>query len=163
MKRNMIIFGTILVGLLVILAFVVNYQNSQKAEGNPYGKSNLEQGTIEQLDDPNYQNQILPDELEKQISSGEPTTVYFYSPDCVHCQRTTPVLVPLVQDLGVDMKKMNLLEFENMWQEYGIEATPTLVHYENGEEVARIVGSQKPSTFEEFFQQEVLDGEKQES
>ncbi|MFD2924329.1 thioredoxin family protein [Halobacillus naozhouensis] len=162
MKKNMIIFGTILVGLLIILAFVVNYQNSEKAEGNPYGQSSLEQATIEQLDDPNYQNQIQPDELKEQISSGEPTTVYFYSPECVHCQRTTPVLVPLVQELGVDMKKLNLLEFKNMWQEYGIEATPTLVHYENGEEVARIVGSQKVSTFEDFFQQEVLDGGSQE-
>ncbi|UOR13195.1 thioredoxin family protein [Halobacillus amylolyticus] len=156
MKKNMIIFGTILVALLVVLAFVVNYQNSQKAEGNPYGKSNLEQATIEQLDDPNYQNQILPDELEKQINSGEPTTVYFYSPECVHCQRTTPVLVPIAQEMGIDMKKLNLLEFSNQWQEYGIEATPTLVHYENGEEVARIVGSQEEATFKDFFQQEVL-------
>ncbi|WP_082234704.1 thioredoxin family protein [Halobacillus massiliensis] len=159
MKRNMIIFGTILVVLVVGLTFVVNYQNSQKTEENPYGKEDLKQGTIEQLDDPNYQNQILPDELREEIDSGEPVTVYFYSPDCVHCQNTTPDLVPLAQDKNVDMKKLNLLEFEEQWQEYQIEATPTLVHFENGEEQARIVGAQEVSAFENFFDKEVTASE----
>ncbi|MFG6149518.1 thioredoxin family protein [Halobacillus sp. B23F22_1] len=153
MKKNMIIFATVLVALVVILAFVVNYQNSQKSADNPYEKDNLEQGTIDQLDDPNYQNQILPDELEEEIESGEPVTVYFYSPDCVHCQNTTPELVPLAQDMNVDMKKMNLLEFESEWNKYGIEATPTLVHYENGEEQDRIMGENPTEQFESFFEE----------
>ncbi|WP_173917004.1 co-chaperone YbbN [Halobacillus sp. Marseille-Q1614] len=159
MKKKMIIFGTVLVILVVALTFVVNYQNSQQSEDNPYGKENLEQGTIEQLEDPNYQNQILPDELREKVESGDPVTVYFYSPDCVHCQNTTPDLVPLAQDMNVDMKKLNLLEFEDQWQEYQIQSTPTLVHYENGEEQSRIVGAQDMSNFEAFFEEEVLASE----
>ncbi|KHE71915.1 co-chaperone YbbN [Halobacillus sp. BBL2006] len=156
MKKKMIIFGTGLAVLIAVLIFVVNYQNSQKTADNPYGKDTLDQATIDQLDDPMYQNQITPDKLEEEINSGEPTTVYFYSPTCVHCQRTTPVVVPMTQELGIDMKKLNLLEFESLWQEYGIEGTPTIVHYENGEEVARISGEQNVSAFDDFFHQEVL-------
>ncbi|MCA0969658.1 thioredoxin family protein [Halobacillus litoralis] len=156
MKRNMVIFATVLAALVVVLVFVVQYQNSQQVEGNPYGKSNLNQATIDQLDSPYYQNQIQPDELQSQIESGEETTVYFYSPTCVHCQRTTPIVDPMAEELGVDMKKLNLLEFQDQWQEYGIEATPTIVHYEDGEEVARVVGEQPVDTFDTFFHDEVL-------
>ncbi|WP_226576782.1 thioredoxin family protein [Halobacillus litoralis] len=156
MKKAMIIFASVLVVLVVVLIFVVNYQNSQKTADNPYGKEDLNQATIDQLDDPNYKNQIQPDELEEQIESGEPTTVYFYSPTCSHCQRTTPVLIPMVQELGIDMKKMNLLEFD-VWKEYQVKATPTLVHYENGEEQARLVGEQPVTVFDDFFHQEVLE------
>ncbi|MCA1022562.1 thioredoxin family protein [Halobacillus litoralis] len=161
MKKGMIIFASVLAVLVVVLIFVVNYQNDQKTADNPYGKDELDQATINQLDDPNYQNQILPDELEEEIESGDPVTVYFYSPTCPHCQRTTPVLVPMVEDMDIDMKKMNLKEFD-VWTAYSIQSTPTLVHYENGEEQARLVGEQPEAVFEEFFQDEVLDGSEEE-
>ncbi|MFC7063541.1 thioredoxin family protein [Halobacillus seohaensis] len=159
MKRNMIIFASILVVLVVVLAFVVNYQNTQKTEGNPYGKEDLEQSTIDQLDNPNYQNQILPGELAEEVASGDPITVYFYDPECVHCQNTTPVLVPVAQDLGIDMKKLNLREFQSEWNNYQIDSTPTLIHFENGEEQARIVGERSESAFKSFFESEVLSSE----
>ncbi|SIS47525.1 thioredoxin family protein [Salimicrobium flavidum] len=157
MKKKMIIFGSVLVVLIAALAVVVSLQNSEKAEGNPYNKdeSELDQATIDQLDDPNYGNQILPDELSEQIESGDPVTVYFYSPTCVYCQNTTPYLVPLTEDMGVDMKKMNLEEFEPQMAKYGIEATPTVVHFENGEEQDRIVGQQPEEAFREFFETNV--------
>ncbi|WP_347861224.1 thioredoxin family protein [Salimicrobium sp. PL1-032A] len=154
MKKKMIIFGSVLVVLIIALAVIVNLQNAEKAEGNPYNKSEdeLKQSTIDQLDDPNYDNQILPDELEEQIESGDPVTVYFYSPECVYCQNTTPYLVPLTEDMGVDMKKMNVLEYESQMMEYQIEATPTVVHFDNGEEQDRIVGQQPEEAFRDFFE-----------
>lgn len=156
MKRNMIIFATVLVALIAVLVFVVNYQNTEKTEDNPYGKDNLHQKTIDQLDDPDYQNQIQPDDLEDQISSGEPTTVYFYDPICPHCQRVTPIVAPMAEKLGVDLVKMNLREFKNQGTKYGITATPTIVHFEDGEEVARIKGEQPVSSYDSFFHEEVL-------
>ncbi|WP_077617069.1 thioredoxin family protein [Bacillus sinesaloumensis] len=138
--KKVIIFTVIIVAIFGALAFVTTQQNKQQAEGNPYGKKNLDPATIKQLDDPNYGNQILPDELETKLENGETMTVYFYSPTCPHCQETTPVIVPMVDDMGLDLKKYNLLEFEEGWNKYGIEYTPTLIHFENGEEVSRLVG-----------------------
>jgi len=156
-KKMLIIIGSIVV-LFVALLFIIDYRNNKAVENadNPYGTTDLEQATIDQLDDPNYGNQILPDELKEKIESGDPVTVYFYSPTCVYCQQTTPYLVPLAQENGVDMKKHNLLEFGEEAMPYGIESTPTLVHYDNGKEVARIVGQHDEEEFQAFFDQYVL-------
>ncbi|AKG05002.1 MULTISPECIES: thioredoxin family protein [Salimicrobium] len=157
MKKKMIIFAAVLVVLIAALALIVSLQNSEKAEGNPYNKdeSELQQSTIDQLENPNYGNQILPDELSGKVESGEEVTVYFYSPECVYCQNTTPYLVPLTEEMGVDMKKMNVLEFPEQRHKYGIEGTPTVVHFENGEEQDRIVGQQPEENFRDFFENNV--------
>lgn len=151
------IIGTIVV-LMIALFFVVQYQNDQKVSdaNNPYGTTDLKQETIDQLDDPNYQNQILPDELEEKLENGEDVSVYFFSPTCVYCQNTTPYLVPLAEKNGVDMKMYNLLEFGQEGMVYHIESTPTLVHFKDGKEVARISGQRPEEEFQSFFDEYVL-------
>lgn len=153
----MLIFIGIIVVLFAALYFVIDYKNNQAVNNsdNPYGDKDLTQSTIDQLDDPLYGNQILPDELSEKMENGDEMTVYFYSPECIHCQRTTPVLVPITEDLDVDMKKFNLLEFGNEGRQYGIKSTPTLVHYKDGEEVARIVGQRSEEEFNAFFDEYV--------
>ncbi|QTM98632.1 thiol reductase thioredoxin [Sediminibacillus dalangtanensis] len=159
-KKMWIILGVIVV-LIGALIFVVNYQNNQKMADNPYGKENLRQSTIDQLDNELYQNQILPGELEEKLDNQEDVTVYFYSPECVHCQNTTPVIVPMTEEYGIDLKKLNILEFQEPWETYNIEGTPTVIHFENGEEAARISGEQSVTTWDGFFQENVLDEEEQ--
>ncbi len=157
MKKNMTIFFIGLVTIFVLLGFFVNYQNNKLAEENPYGKSSLHPETVEQLDDPNYQNQILPDILDEQLTDQEDVTVYFYSPTCGYCKQTTPIIVPLAEEMGMDLKKLNLLEFREAWSTFNIESTPTVVHYEDGKEVARVKGADV--NFERFFNTYVLDNE----
>lgn len=154
--KKILIFGAVIVALFAILIVVVQMQNKEASEGNPYGKETLHPKTIEQLDDPLYQNQILPDELEAKLSNGEDVTVYFYSPICPHCQRVTPILVPLAEEYDIDLKKLNVLEFEEAWDEYGINGTPTLIHFENGEEAARMEGENEEDVFRLFLETEVL-------
>src|SRR5699024_6845528 len=104
MKNKIVI---IIVAVVVItggLFFVTNYKNKTVVDdsNNPYGKDKLNKQTIDSLDDSVYDDIIHPNDLEERIESGESTTVYFFSPDCVHCQRTTPVLVPLAEDNDID-------------------------------------------------------------
>ncbi len=49
----------------------------------------------------------------------------------------------MAEGYGIDLVKLNLLEFEAQWDAYGIEATPTLVHFEDGEESAYCWGTRK--------------------
>jgi thioredoxin 1 len=154
--KKMLIIGAAVVVVFGLIIFLTNQSNNSKLANNPYDTDDLNQATIDQLDDENYQNIVLPDELDKKIASGEPTTVYFFSPTCPHCQATTPVLMPVADDMGVDVLQYNLLEYDQGWQQYFIEATPTLVHYEDGKEVARWVGSQPKENIEEFFNKVVL-------
>jgi Thiol-disulfide isomerase and thioredoxins len=150
--KKLLIFGGIIIVLFAALAIVTNLQNKQKAEGNPYKKSSLHPETVKLLDDPNYQNIILPDELETKLNNQEDVIVYFFSSTCPHCKNTTPILMPLAKELNVDIYQYNLLEFEEGWDEYKIDATPTLVHYVNGKEADRIVGSQEKSIFREALE-----------
>ena len=156
-KKMLVIVGVIVV-IFVALFFVIDYKNNQALENNenPYGTKDLNQATIDQLNDPLYQNIILPDDLNEKINDGEEVTVYFYSPTCVYCQNTTPYLAPLAEDMDVDMKKFNLLEYGQEGVAYGIESTPTLVHFENGEEVSRLVGQYPEEEYEAFFNEYVL-------
>jgi|SRR5690625_3507504 len=158
MKNKMfIIIGAVIV-LFVLLFFVTNYKNDQALENteNPYDKDTLKQETIDLLDDPLYQNVIVPDELDEKLAAGETMTVYYFSPTCTYCQQTTPVVVPLTEELGIDMVKMNLLEYDKM-DYYDIEGTPTIIHYENGEETGRIVGYHEEEEFRAFFDEHVQD------
>ncbi|HLQ95520.1 MAG TPA: thioredoxin family protein [Pseudogracilibacillus sp.] len=153
MKNKMTWIIIVIVVLFAALVFVITQKNKQAVDNNenPYGKDTLKQETIDLLDDPLYDNIITPDDLDAKLDNGEDLTVYYFSPTCVHCQRTTPVVVPVAEDMDVDMKKMNLLEFDKM-DYYDIEGTPTIVHYEDGEEVDRIVGEQSEEDFKEFFE-----------
>lgn len=150
MKKILIFLGVMIV-LFGAISYLTNAKNEEKTEDNPYKKETLNPQTIAQLDDPNYQNLILPDELEDKLDKGEDVTVYFYSPTCTHCQRTTPELVPLVEEMDIDLVKYNLLEFEQGWDDYQLESTPTIVQFKEGKEVARIVGYNDPEVFEQWF------------
>lgn len=150
----LIIGGAVLVIFALIIA-LTQMSKTEKLTSNLYDTEDLDPATIDQLDDENYQNITLPDEVNKQIQSGEPTTVYFFSPTCSHCQATTPILMPVAEDMDVDVLQYNLLEYEQGWSDYFIEATPTLVYYENGEEVSRWVGAQPKENIEKFFKEVV--------
>lgn len=119
----------------------VSNESKLTSAKNPYGDKELKQETIDQLDDVNYQNIMLPEELEKKIKAGEDVNAYFFSPICVHCQAFTPVLMPMAKKLGVDIAQINVYEYEDLWDQYNLEATPTFIHFEDGKEVNRFVGA----------------------
>ena len=155
MKKLLIIGGAIVV-VFILLIVLTNMSNDKKLADNPYGTDDLKQETIDQLDDENYQNIILPDDLKEQVASGEPVTAYFFSPICVHCKAMTPVLMPVVAEMDVDLVQYNIYEFEQGWEDYMIEATPTMIHFEDGKEVSRMVGNQPEENIEAFFNEVVL-------
>ena len=149
--KKILLFGSIIIILFGALIFVTTYQKNEKAEGNVYGKDDLRPSTISLLDDPNYQDIILPDELEEKLDNKEDTIVYFFSPECEHCKATTPVLMPVADEVGVDIGQFNILEYEDAWGQYNITQTPTLVHYKDGKEVARQEGSSTEEVFESLL------------
>lgn len=150
--KKIIIFLVVIIGLFIGVAYLTKLQNEEKVgENNKYKKDTLHPETAAQLDDPNYQNLILPGELDKKLADGEDATIYFYSPTCPHCKVTTPVVSPLAKDMDVNLQQFNLLEFEDGWDKYNIESTPTIIQYKDGKETARIVGSQEKDVFEQWL------------
>jgi thioredoxin-like negative regulator of GroEL len=152
--KKIIVFSTIILALFIGMAVMTNVQNKAKIGGqNPYQKDDLQQATIDLLDDANYQKIILPEELEQKLKNQEDVTVYFFASNCSHCKVTTPILMPLAEEMGVDIVQYNLLEYAQGWNQYGIEGTPTLVRYEDGKEIARIDGSREASVFRQWMEE----------
>ena len=154
--KKLLIIGGIIIVLFVALIALTNYSNNNKTADNPYGSKKLKQSTINQLDDKNYQNIILPDDLAKKIASGEAVTAYFFSPECPHCQVMTPKLMPIAKDMGVEIVQYNVLEFDQGWDDYNIDATPTMIHFRDGKEVNRLVGDAPEDVIKSFFNNVVL-------
>ncbi|MDX8366822.1 thioredoxin family protein [Cytobacillus sp. IB215665] len=151
--KKVIIFTLIVLSLFAALVFVTKYQQQQQAAGNPFNKTSLHPETVNQLDDPNYQNIILPNELDEKLANNESATIYFYQSTCPACKVTSPIIVPMAEEMGIDLKLYNLLEFNEGWDEYNIESTPTIVQYKDGKEVSRLNGAVGAEKFESWFKE----------
>ncbi|MDN4493208.1 thioredoxin family protein [Ureibacillus aquaedulcis] len=149
------IIGAIVVVLFAAIIILTNLANKDKLKDNPYDTDNLNQATIDLLDNENYQNIILPEALKEKVDSGEPVVAYMFSPTCVHCQAMTPALMPIAEEVDVHIDQYNLLEYEQGWDDYKVESTPTLIYFKDGKEVNRIVGdySQDTDVIYDFLEQ----------
>lgn len=154
-KKNnamvLIIIAVIVVLLFAAIIVLTNMSNNDKLADNPYETEDLNQSTIDLLDDENYQNIILPAALEEKIASGDKVFAYYFSPECSHCKNFTPKLMPVAEENGIRIDQLNVLEYEEEMAKYGIEYTPTLVVFEKGEEVTRIVGDYEKDMVQKFF------------
>lgn len=150
--KKLLAIGGIIVVIFILIIVLNNKSNETKLTDNPYGKENLQQVTIDLLGNKNYQNIATPDEIFKKIESGDPTTVYYFSPDCQYCMEMTPRLMPIAEDKDVHVYQYNMLEFsDQMKSEYDITGWPALVHYKDGKEQGRIVGAHPNDQIEAFF------------
>ena len=150
------IIGAIVVALFALIIVLTVMSNNSKLENNPYDTDDLNQATIDLLDDENYQSIILPEALEDKIESGDKTVAYLFSPLCVHCKSFTPKLMKVAEELDVQIDQLNVLEYEHAWDQYHISGTPTLIYFEDGSEVVRISGDYPEEDIRAFFEANVL-------
>lgn len=160
MSRKLLIYFAVF-ALLIVALVVVNQQANKASSNNVYGipTSQLSPETVALLNNPNYQNIILPDELEQRIADKDSFFVYFFSSTCPYCMETTPRLKPIIEDAGIDVPQFNLDVYNEGYGGYNIIYTPTLVYFENGVEADRIEGGlvdgsdlHTNQTFIDFFE-----------
>ena len=154
-KSNMVL---VYIGIIVVLLVGIFAMGKLEKDNPLYNKptNELNSATRALLNDENYQNIILPEELDQKIVDKEDFVVYMFSASCSYCKQTTPQIMPIVNEIGLDLPQFNLLEFPKYQQKYGVEYTPTLIAFENGVEVERLVGgvvaegSQEGATLSDF-------------
>ena len=149
--KKLVIIGAAVVLLFAAIIVLTNMSNSDKMKDNPYDTDNLQQSTIDLLDDKNYQNIILPADLQAKIESGEGVFAYMFSPECGHCMNFTPKLMNVAEQEDIQIDQLNVLEYENAWTTYQLQGTPTLIYFENGKEVTRLYGATDEETVRQFF------------
>ncbi|MBH5318184.1 thioredoxin family protein [Paenibacillus sp. GSMTC-2017] len=136
-KFNMVY---VYIGIIVILFGSIFVLNNAEKDNVLYGMpvSKLNPATKAQLDDPNYQNIILPKQLDKKVSDKEDFFVYMFSSTCGACKASTPLIKPIVDELGIDFPMLNIQEFNDSGIKYGVEYTPTIIYFKDGVETARL-------------------------
>lgn len=159
---NKIFYGIIALIVIVFVAVFV-FVSNQSSDPDSLSESgyypytdkepeDLSGPTIDVLDNKDYQSNKTPAEVEEIIQSEEGEFVYFWSPTCVHCQAATPLLTDALDNIDGEVTQLNVLEYDEAWQTYNIEATPTLVYFKDGKEVERLEGNPGSADgFEEFM------------
>ncbi|WP_018765342.1 thioredoxin family protein [Bacillus sp. 105MF] len=99
-----------------------------------------------------YKNQITPEQLQQDLSNHKTKIVYFYKTTCPHCQRISPIVVPMTKNMNIDMQVLNLEEYKQGWDMFQIKGTPTIISYKDGKEMNRILGEQSLQTFQTWFE-----------
>lgn len=73
--------------------------------------------------------------------------MYFYSPDCSHCNDEKPVLTELAQE-GFRVKPMNIKDNPGSADQYKIKGTPEFVSLKDG---ARLEGFQQKEPLRQWL------------
>ncbi|SME03388.1 Thioredoxin [Bacillus mobilis] len=146
--KKMLIFGGIIIAL-----FAAIFAVTQMEEKNATSQK-IDNATDSKTNGPDYYtNKISLSDLQKNLKEKKEETVYFYQTSCVHCQKLSPVVVPMAKDLNVDMKVMDIEKIDAPWDDYKIKGTPTIIQFKDGKEVSRISGEQPKEKLQEWLEQ----------
>ncbi|HJE20139.1 MAG TPA: thioredoxin family protein [Aliicoccus persicus] len=166
-KLFYVIVGLIIVGFVAAFFLIRDYQsnpdNLSESGYYPYtdiAAEDLNGPTVDLLDNENYHfNQTLEEVVETVQNETDGVFVYHWSPVCQFCLNATPNLIEAKDQVDANLVQLNLLEYQMAPQVFMIASTPTLVYYENGQEVERLEGDPGNSEVFAEFMQAMIDGE----
>jgi len=77
------------------------------------------------------------------LESKRPVLVDFWAPWCMPCKMVAPILHEIQEEYSGRLKvvKINTDENQEVASNYGIMGIPTLILFNNGQEVDRVVGA----------------------
>lgn len=162
-KKVLGMFAGVVILLLMFGLFMsLNSNGNDKvADKNPElmkqyeGKKveDLHQSTIDALKDENYKYVTAPSKVQDMIKDKKDILVYAFSTECVHCKNLTPYMVDIMKQNEMDnVYFLNVLEYPNLYSDYKLEGTPTMIHYKDGKEVDRFIGDIGEVAVKEFFE-----------
>ena len=101
--------------------------------------------TLVELTESNFQEEVLNAEGKVLVD--------FWAPWCGPCKMQTPILERLSQN-GINAKiaKLNTDMNLSIARKYGISSIPTLILFENGEEIDRMIGVQPEESLKSKLQ-----------
>ncbi len=77
------------------------------------------------------------------INADQPVLVDFWAAWCMPCRMVSPILDELAQERqgALRVVKLNVDENPSVAAQYGVMSIPTIIRFQGGEEVARVVGA----------------------
>ena len=87
--------------------------------------------------------ELTTDNFDKKVlQSDKPVLVDLWAPWCGPCQMLGPIIQELAEELGdkITVAKLNVGEHRELAIRYQVQGIPTVILFNNGEEVARVIG-----------------------
>ncbi len=77
------------------------------------------------------------------IADEKPVLVDFWAAWCMPCRMVSPILDELASERpdSVTVAKLNVDENPSLAAQYGVMSIPTIIRFQNGQEVSRVVGA----------------------
>lgn len=128
-----ILLAFIFISLLVFADKFVKVQNTNKINPEVEKKEENETTRIVEVTSESFDKEVL--------KSDKKVLVDFYATWCGPCRLLSPIIEEVSKERNdIEFVKIDVDEVEDIANEYGINAIPTLVVFENGEEINRNVG-----------------------
>ncbi|MEY4480452.1 MAG: hypothetical protein RLZZ267_1130 [Bacillota bacterium] len=147
MKKLLI--TVLIVGLLfTALGFISYYQKKNTNDASERdaqrlyetSASQLNPETVKLLTNKNYQYVITRNKLEQLIDEKQSFYVYFFSPTCPHCLRSTELVNTEMKKRNIAIYQYNVLEDQSAFDDFNIDATPTISYFKDGKQTDQAVG-----------------------
>lgn len=92
------------------------------------------------------------------LNEDRPVLVDFWSETCGHCLTLNPQY-EAAADKNEDVKfaKVSFQQAKDLFREYGVRATPTMILFSEGEEVERTVGAKRADEINDWLAEQLSD------
>lgn len=104
----------------------------------------------------------LTDEDFRKVvhASDKPVIADFHTPTCGPCKRLTPVLIDVATDYAdrVEVVAIDVRFAPKAVRRFGIRGTPTIIMFDGGKEVGRVVGYHPKQWFKQMIDTEFAPG-----
>lgn len=100
---------------------------------------------------------VSAEDFEAEVLQEEdrPVLVDFWSETCGHCLTLNPQYdQAAAENDDVKFAKVSFQEAKDLFREHGVRATPTLVLFSNGEEMARSVGAKRAAELNDWVREQ---------